>query len=213
MARTLLLDLDGTLVDTVPDLAAALNRLMASRGLAPFSLAETAAMVGDGVAVLVGAGLRRPRPDARRPARSPISAAITAPMSPMPAGRSPASRSCCATSPRRGLAAGRLHQQAGSRGAARCSEPWACCRMLSRDRRRRQFSGAQARPGASAGDAAAGGRRAGARGDGRRSRQRRRGGAWRRGEVGLRHLGLWAARDGRRGGRDRARSGRTGGVR
>ena len=54
MARTLLLDLDGTLVDTVPDLAAALNRLMASRQLASFSHAETAAMVGDGVAVLVG---------------------------------------------------------------------------------------------------------------------------------------------------------------
>jgi len=48
-----LLDLDGTLVDTVPDLAAALNRLMAAHGLAPFSLAETAAMVGDGVAKLV----------------------------------------------------------------------------------------------------------------------------------------------------------------
>ncbi|MSP02299.1 MAG: HAD family hydrolase [Acetobacteraceae bacterium] len=54
MARTLLLDLDGTLVDTVPDLATALNRLMRSRGLAPFGHAETAAMVGDGVAVLVG---------------------------------------------------------------------------------------------------------------------------------------------------------------
>lgn len=54
MARTLLLDLDGTLVDTVPDLAAALNRLMMSRGLAPFSHAETASMVGDGVTVLVG---------------------------------------------------------------------------------------------------------------------------------------------------------------
>ena len=54
MARTLLLDLDGTLVDTVPDLAGALNRLMASRGLATFSLPETAAMIGDGVAVLVG---------------------------------------------------------------------------------------------------------------------------------------------------------------
>jgi phosphoglycolate phosphatase len=40
-------------VDTVPDLAAALNRLMAARGLAPFSLAETAALVGDGVAKLV----------------------------------------------------------------------------------------------------------------------------------------------------------------
>jgi phosphoglycolate phosphatase len=53
LARTLLLDLDGTLVDTVPDIAPALNRLMGSRGLAPFSHAETAAMVGDGVAVLV----------------------------------------------------------------------------------------------------------------------------------------------------------------
>ena len=48
-----MLDLDGTLVDTVPDLAAALNRLMAAHGLAPFSLPETAAMVGDGVAKLI----------------------------------------------------------------------------------------------------------------------------------------------------------------
>ncbi len=54
MARTLLLDLDGTLVDTAPDLAGALNRLMVSRGLAEFSLRETEAMIGDGVAVLVG---------------------------------------------------------------------------------------------------------------------------------------------------------------
>ena len=54
MARTLLLDLDGTLVDTVPDLAPALNRLMPSRGLAPFTCRQTAAMIGDGVAVLVG---------------------------------------------------------------------------------------------------------------------------------------------------------------
>jgi phosphoglycolate phosphatase len=50
---TLVLDLDGTIVDSVPDLAAALNRLMARRGLAPFSLAETARMVGDGVQRLV----------------------------------------------------------------------------------------------------------------------------------------------------------------
>ncbi len=53
MARTLLLDLDGTLVDTVPDIAAALNRLMRSRGLTPFTRPETALMIGDGVAVLV----------------------------------------------------------------------------------------------------------------------------------------------------------------
>ena len=53
MARTLLLDLDGTLVNSVPDLAAALNRLMASRGLATFSQPEVALMVGDGVAKLI----------------------------------------------------------------------------------------------------------------------------------------------------------------
>ncbi len=53
MARTLLLDLDGTLVDTVPDIAAALNRLMESRALPVFTPAQVAAMVGDGVAVLV----------------------------------------------------------------------------------------------------------------------------------------------------------------
>ena len=53
MIRTLLLDLDGTLVHSVPDLAAALNRLMRARALAGFSHPETAAMVGDGVAKLV----------------------------------------------------------------------------------------------------------------------------------------------------------------
>jgi phosphoglycolate phosphatase len=51
--RTLLLDLDGTLVHSVPDLAAALNRLLGAHGLAGLSHAETAAMVGDGVARLV----------------------------------------------------------------------------------------------------------------------------------------------------------------
>jgi len=53
VARTLLLDLDGTLVDTVPDLAAALNRLMSSRSLPQFSHPQVTAMVGDGVAAPV----------------------------------------------------------------------------------------------------------------------------------------------------------------
>ncbi|MDE2579998.1 MAG: HAD-IA family hydrolase [Rhodospirillales bacterium] len=53
VSRTLVLDLDGTIVDSVPDLAAALNRLMATRGLAAFTEAETMAMVGDGVARLL----------------------------------------------------------------------------------------------------------------------------------------------------------------
>ena len=49
MTRTLLLDLDGTLVHSAPDLAAALNRLMAARGLAELTLPQVEAMVGDGV--------------------------------------------------------------------------------------------------------------------------------------------------------------------
>jgi phosphoglycolate phosphatase len=53
LTRTLLLDLDGTLVHSVPDLCAALNRLMRARGLAGFSQPKTALMVGDGVAKLV----------------------------------------------------------------------------------------------------------------------------------------------------------------
>ena len=53
MARTLLFDLDGTLVDTLPDLAAALNRLMRTRSLPDLSNQQVAAMIGDGVAVLV----------------------------------------------------------------------------------------------------------------------------------------------------------------
>jgi phosphoglycolate phosphatase len=53
LRRTLLLDLDGTLVDTVPDLTSALNRLMRARLLAAFSHDQVAAMIGDGVAALV----------------------------------------------------------------------------------------------------------------------------------------------------------------
>ena len=53
MEPTLLLDLDGTLVDTVPDLLASLNRLMDSRGLPRLSAAEIIPMIGDGAAVLV----------------------------------------------------------------------------------------------------------------------------------------------------------------
>lgn len=49
MPPTLVLDLDGTLVDSVPDLTAALNRVLAARGLAGFTREETAGMVGDGV--------------------------------------------------------------------------------------------------------------------------------------------------------------------
>jgi len=51
--RALLFDLDGTLVDSVPDLAAALAILLAERGRPPLGIAAVTAMVGDGAAKLV----------------------------------------------------------------------------------------------------------------------------------------------------------------
>lgn len=56
MSKLAVFDLDGTLVDSVPDLKAALNRLVVARGLAPFTDAETQAMVGDGARALVERG-------------------------------------------------------------------------------------------------------------------------------------------------------------
>jgi phosphoglycolate phosphatase len=53
MTRIALFDLDGTLIDSAPDLRAALNRLMAAEGLAPFSLPEVVGFIGDGARVLV----------------------------------------------------------------------------------------------------------------------------------------------------------------
>jgi len=53
MSPTLLLDLDGTLVDSVPDIVAALNRMGKARGFAPFDRAEIVPMVGDGTRSLL----------------------------------------------------------------------------------------------------------------------------------------------------------------
>jgi phosphoglycolate phosphatase len=49
----ILFDLDGTLVDSVPDLAAAANTLLGEFGRPPLGEAEIVGMVGDGVAKLV----------------------------------------------------------------------------------------------------------------------------------------------------------------
>ncbi len=46
-------DLDGTLIDSAPDLLAGVNRLLAEEGRRSVSLAELRHMVGDGAAVLV----------------------------------------------------------------------------------------------------------------------------------------------------------------
>jgi phosphoglycolate phosphatase len=51
--RVLAFDLDGTLTDSVPDIAAAVNRTLAKRGLPALPDRDVAAMVGDGLMPLI----------------------------------------------------------------------------------------------------------------------------------------------------------------
>ena len=53
MTRTVIFDLDGTLLDSAPDIHAALNRVLAARGIAPYDLPAVKAMIGDGVRALI----------------------------------------------------------------------------------------------------------------------------------------------------------------
>jgi phosphoglycolate phosphatase len=53
MLRIAVFDLDGTLVDSAPDIHAALNRMLAGQGHPPYTLAAVTAMIGDGARVLV----------------------------------------------------------------------------------------------------------------------------------------------------------------
>ena len=62
--KVVLFDLDGTLVNSAPDIAAAVNELLAAEGLAPHSLPAVRGMIGHGLEKLVerafaahGAGL------------------------------------------------------------------------------------------------------------------------------------------------------------
>jgi phosphoglycolate phosphatase len=55
--RTIVFDLDGTLVDTAPDLIASLNVLFEREGLAPITLNEGCAMLGGGIKRLIERGL------------------------------------------------------------------------------------------------------------------------------------------------------------
>lgn len=68
-ARAVLIDLDGTLVDSVPDIACAANSMRAEFGLSPLSAKQIASYVGKGVDVLVHRALtetldQRAAPDA-----------------------------------------------------------------------------------------------------------------------------------------------------
>jgi phosphoglycolate phosphatase len=55
--RAVIFDLDGTLVDTVEDLTAALNRLFVELGLPPHAQEAVCGMVGDGLGKLLDRGI------------------------------------------------------------------------------------------------------------------------------------------------------------
>ncbi|MGH7032036.1 MAG: HAD family hydrolase, partial [Stellaceae bacterium] len=58
MSRFLLIfDLDGTLIDSAPDLRAAVNGMLRERGDKPLSLPQVRRMIGDGVPALVARAL------------------------------------------------------------------------------------------------------------------------------------------------------------
>ncbi|WP_439546213.1 phosphoglycolate phosphatase [Sandarakinorhabdus sp.] len=57
LPRTILFDLDGTLVDTAPDLAAAMNHVLSSLGRPPLPIDDVRHLVGHGARALISRGL------------------------------------------------------------------------------------------------------------------------------------------------------------
>jgi phosphoglycolate phosphatase-like HAD superfamily hydrolase len=84
-------DLDGTLVDTAPDLVGTLNVILAEEGLRPLAMAHARDLIGHGARRLIERGFQRPasrwRPNAWA-ASSTASSPATATTSPTRAGRS-----------------------------------------------------------------------------------------------------------------------------
>jgi phosphoglycolate phosphatase len=56
-AKTIIFDLDGTLVDTAPDLCASLNHCLSLKGLSPLPVAKVRHLVGYGAKALLKKGL------------------------------------------------------------------------------------------------------------------------------------------------------------
>lgn len=72
LPKTIVFDLDGTLVDTGPDLAAALNHALGTLGRAPLAQSEVQDMVGSGALKLIERGLARTGEEARELAMAMI---------------------------------------------------------------------------------------------------------------------------------------------
>jgi phosphoglycolate phosphatase len=58
LTRAVLVDLDGTLIETAPDIAAAANAMLADLECAALEIAQVRSFIGEGIAVLVRRALR-----------------------------------------------------------------------------------------------------------------------------------------------------------
>mgnify|MGYP002631518633 CR=1 FL=1 len=58
MTQALIMDLDGTLIDSVPDVCASLNRALASAGLTPLRPGQVRKMVGHGARIMIEHAVR-----------------------------------------------------------------------------------------------------------------------------------------------------------
>jgi len=56
--HTLIMDLDGTLIDSIPDVCASLNRALESEGLPPLAPAQVRKMVGHGARAMIEHAIR-----------------------------------------------------------------------------------------------------------------------------------------------------------
>lgn len=70
-------DLDGTLIDSAPDIHAASNRVLQAEGFAPLSLAQVRGFIGKGVPHLVERLLETSGEDPRGPRLAPMVARFT----------------------------------------------------------------------------------------------------------------------------------------
>lgn len=75
-ARAVLLDLDGTLLDTIPDLAEAANRTLVELGRAPIPERTIATYVGKGIPILVQRLLRAGQSDGGEPSAGELAVAL-----------------------------------------------------------------------------------------------------------------------------------------